>query len=243
MRDLKPFFDHVRRGLFKGQLNQSQVEGMNAIIAAADAAGVKDTHLAYMLATTYHETARTMQPIEEYGRGRGHAYGNKHPVTGEAYYGRGYVQLTWYSNYEKAGKKLRIDLVNRPSLALDPVIAAEIMIAGMTEGWFTSRKLSDYDRLDGQFNAIGARRIINGRNKKRYEQRLDADADYDRVIAGHYDVFLQALKLAGPVSKPVDAEAPRPAEREPTPQRVPEPPRQEQPEGLLVRFFRWLLSK
>ncbi len=28
-----------------------------------------------MLATVYHETAKTMQPIEEYGRGVGRDYG------------------------------------------------------------------------------------------------------------------------------------------------------------------------
>ncbi len=64
-----------------------QVQGMDAIFDACPAALPTDP-LAYVLATTIHETARTMQPIEEYGRGKGRAYG----PTG--FWGRGFVQLT-----------------------------------------------------------------------------------------------------------------------------------------------------
>jgi hypothetical protein len=35
-----------------------------------------------------------MQPIEEYGKGRGMPYGKPDPTTGQVYYGRGFVQLT-----------------------------------------------------------------------------------------------------------------------------------------------------
>ena len=49
--------------------------------------------LAYILATDYHETAYTMQPIEEYGKGAGYDYGEPDPVTGEIYFGTGLVQL------------------------------------------------------------------------------------------------------------------------------------------------------
>jgi len=44
----------------------------------------------------------TIQPIEEIGKGSGQDYGKTDPETGQAYYGRGFVQLTWRDNYAKA---------------------------------------------------------------------------------------------------------------------------------------------
>ena len=70
------FFNTVRSAPFGGTLSQSQVDGMEGLLRYADHL---DWHpdtpdsqyflywLAYLLATTFHETARTMQPIEEYG--------------------------------------------------------------------------------------------------------------------------------------------------------------------------------
>lgn len=43
------------------------------------------------------------------------------------YYGRGFVQLTWRDNYQRAGAKLGIDLLSKPDLALDPTIAARLL--------------------------------------------------------------------------------------------------------------------
>lgn len=163
------FFQEIRP-LF-GKLSQTQVDGLNTLLDVLENSRVGVNHAAYMLATAYHETAHTMQPIEEYGRGKGRDYGKKlkmtrvpYTVPDELYYGRGYVQLTWYENYEKAGEKLGIDLLNRPDLALDATNAAGIMIYGMSEGWFTGKKLSDYI---GSYTAdyLDARRIINGMDK------------------------------------------------------------------------------
>ncbi len=65
---------------------------------------------AYMLATVKHECADTWRPIEEYGKGKGRPYGTPVTVTApdgtqyvNAYYGRGFVQLTWKLNYDKMG--------------------------------------------------------------------------------------------------------------------------------------------
>lgn len=169
----KPFFDAVRSNLFGGVLDQSQVDGHNAILDVweADWADGDLRWLAYMLATTYHETARTMQPIEEYGKGRGHPYGKRLKMSGVAYndtenlfYGRGDVQLTWYENYEKAGKKLGQDFINHPELVMRPDNSAAIMFNGMTEGWFTGKKLADYFNQDAA-DWVNARRIINGLDK------------------------------------------------------------------------------
>ena len=58
------------------------------------------------LATTLHESASTMWPVVEYGKGEGHDYGKKDPETGQAYYGRGFIQCTWRENYARADKEL-----------------------------------------------------------------------------------------------------------------------------------------
>jgi putative chitinase len=77
--DRKHFFDTVRKDLFRGNLTQSQVDGMNYLLEVwekhFEAANPRDgtNWLAYALATFFHETAETMQPIEEYGKGSGRA--------------------------------------------------------------------------------------------------------------------------------------------------------------------------
>jgi predicted chitinase len=160
------FFHYTRQHLFGGSLKQSQVDGMNAILDEWDAnyKSKDDRWLAYMMATAYHETDRKMQAIEEYGRGKGHAYGKPDPVTGQRYFGRGLVQLTWKYNYEAAQKKFGQPLVTQPDLALNLDIAIKIMFWGMINGIFTGKKLSNY--FDGtKADWVNARRIINGLDK------------------------------------------------------------------------------
>ncbi len=75
--DRKSFFEAVRASVFDGWMSAKQVDGISAILDGWEKlqpAG--DTrYLAYVLGTTKWETASTMQPIEEYGHGRGRAYG------------------------------------------------------------------------------------------------------------------------------------------------------------------------
>lgn len=173
MINQKFFFDNVRNQLFDGKLRQGQVEGLSAILNEWEENYSKedDRWLAYMLATAHHETDRSIEPIEEYGKGKGRKYGNRRKLNGGSYhdtenlfYGRGFVQLTWYENYEKAGKKLKIDLLKKPELALEPKYATKIMFLGMTEGWFTAKKLSTYFNTKND-DWEKARRIINGMDK------------------------------------------------------------------------------
>lgn len=179
-------WNKLKKDLFGGSFKQSQVDGLNFKIQAFNEMGVTNIkHAAYMLATSYHETAATMLPITEYGKGKGKAYGtwyknsigaeyswkngnkniaymkNKYPYL---YYGRGDVQLTWYDNYEKAGKELKVDLLGNPDKALDPIISAKVMILGMRYGWFTKRNLDRYINEKG-CDYVEARRIINGNDK------------------------------------------------------------------------------
>lgn len=198
MIDRKRFFAGVRSGPFPGKLTQDQVGGMTAILDEWERRGLTDLRwLAYMLATAFHETVFTMQPIKERG---GAAYfkrmydvqgarpalarrhGNVNPGDGARYCGRGYVQLTWRANYRTMGKLLGHPLEAEPDLAMRPDIAAAIMFEGMIRGSFTSKKLADYfagDRADW----INARRIING-------------TDRAQAIAGYGKQFLADLVAA-----------------------------------------------
>ena len=136
------------------RMSAKQREGIIVLVNATRSLPI--SHRAYLLATAYHETAFTMQPITEYGGVRyfdkydtgklAAALGNTPQADGDGYFfrGRGYVQITGRANYQKAGQKLKIDLVNNPDLALDPRIAADILVRGSTEGWFTGKSLNDY---------------------------------------------------------------------------------------------------
>jgi len=204
--DRKVYFDAVRASLFGGAMSQEQVDGQNAILALWEGqhTGTPMTDLrwlAYMLATTYHETAQRMWPIEEYGKGSGKSYGKPDPETKQTYYGRGFVQLTWRDNYHKATVNLSLsgdrDIEWHAEKALDLIIASRIMSRGMAEGWFTGKKLGDF------FNATkddpyGARIIINNDVSKT-----------GKLVEGYHDAFLAALEAAQelqPVPEPDDDE-------------------------------------
>ena len=185
------FYERFRK-LF-GKLSQKQVEGFEAIFDEWEKQKLKDARwLAYMLATAWHETAATMQPIEEYGKGRTRKYGKKikhsgvsYAMPNKLYYGRGFVQLTWFENYQLMTRLLKLDLLNEPELALQMDVAIKIMFEGMMRGAssfgdFTGRCLEMYFN-DTTNNPIGARKIINGTDKA-------------ELIAKHHNNFLECLK-------------------------------------------------
>lgn len=187
--DKKVFFDEIRP-LFK-RLTTSQVSGMEAKLDAFRRAGFPLSWAAYAMATSFHETARKMQPVRE-GLNVSERW-RKANLRYYPWYGRGDVQLTWEDNYKRADKELGLDgkLVNDLDLALDPDISAKIMVKGMEEGWFSgdkkgrhtlARHLPDKEATKAQFKQ--ARRIINLMDK----------AD---LIAGYAVTFQEALKKAG----------------------------------------------
>jgi putative chitinase len=189
--DPKKFFDVVRAELYAGIMSQSQVDGFNYLIAVwerhFEKANPRDgtNWLAYAMATVYHETAYTIQPIEEYGKGKNYSYGKPAGPYGQCYYGRGYPQLTWYDNYVKGEKNLKerysvvAPLEKDPSQMLIHEVSALVIYDGMVYGWFTGVSLSTYFNASKE-DPVNARKIINGLDK----------AD---LIAGYYWKFKKAL--------------------------------------------------
>ncbi|MCR6660621.1 MAG: hypothetical protein NVV72_15215 [Asticcacaulis sp.] len=179
--DRKAFFDRVRATLFAGKLLPGRVDGLTYLLDQWETrhSGEDIRCLAYALATAYHETGFTMQPVTERGgtvyltymydpqspnpkrAAMALANGNLHPGDGIKYCGRGYVQLTWANNYRRIGGLIGIDLLSYPERALEPEIAARILYEGMIGGWFSGVGLGRYlsNRTADWKNA---RRIING---------------------------------------------------------------------------------
>lgn len=157
MIDRKEFYSQLRATLVKGGLNQAQVDGFEAILDEWERRNLTDLRwLAYIMATAWHETAQRMQPIEEFGRGRGKAYA-------PTYYGRGFVQITWERNYARLSDVIDVDLVTHPEKALEMDNAIQILFEGMIDGLLTGKALSDY--FDRESDWRGARAIVNGKDR------------------------------------------------------------------------------
>jgi putative chitinase len=195
------FFNQISSTLVGGKLTQKFVDGATALLDYWERSHAKedDRWLAYALATAFHETAATMQPIKEFGGnnyfhkmydiqgarpGVARTLGNLTPGDGIKYPGRGYVQLTGRNNYKKWTDKLNmagVNLVTNPEKAMDPKIAAAILFEGMIEGSFTSRKLSQFFNKQ-KADWIGARGIINGKDRAHmiaiYGQKFYASISY-----------------------------------------------------------------
>ncbi|GAA3064801.1 chitinase [Rhizobium viscosum] len=194
--DRQFFFGTVQHALFNGSLAPAQIEGMNAILDYWDAnlATADRRWLAYILATAFHETAYTMQPVREtlatsdsraveiletaFASGR--LSWVKSPYwrpdeDGKCWLGRGLVQLTHKRNYEAMSEVTGIDLVAHPDRAMEMTPAVTILIEGMLCGSFTSHRLCDHLNEEKE-DWVNARRIVNGTD------RAEKLAEYGRAF-------------------------------------------------------------
>lgn len=222
--DRKKLFDGIRKTLATSGLKQSQVDGLEILLQEGERRNFNTEWIAYVLATAWHETGATMQPVRET-----FASSDKQAISrltaawkkgtlrvsqdywSEGYFGRGYVQLTHEYNYKKMGTWLGIDLVGNPSLALDASVAAQIIYEGMLKGMFTGKKLPDY--LDGVDEAeaedlreyTAARYIVNGKDRAKdiakYAVRFE---DALRAAEGAAPVIPPKPKVQPPKAKTVE---------------------------------------
>jgi hypothetical protein len=185
------FFEGFKKR-FDDTLDQSQVDGINFLLEHFENEPLWNSipRLSYAWATIFHETAGSMQPVEE-AYYIGEKYGVKRMreiQKGFRYYpffGRGFVQLTWETrripNYSKATREIKkqrpeivkefeaktgqtFDLVKNPDQAKDPIIAFAVMSLGMFQGWFTGAKISTFiDNSKADY--VNARTVINGHDK------------------------------------------------------------------------------
>lgn len=202
-RELDFNWAYLRRKL-SSSFTQGQVDGFNFIMDACNRAKLRPQHAAYILATTWHETAFKMQPIAEIGQGRKRRYGqwfknSEGVVYGirngaknkpaylqseypHLYFGRGFCQLTWLDNYIRAGDELGVDFANNPELTLKPHHSADIIVTGSMQGWFTTRSIPDKIIFGTYDEMVAARSVING-----------SDRAHD--IAKYAKIFLTGMDL------------------------------------------------
>jgi len=180
------FYASVRKDFFKGKISTGAFDTLKTILEECRSRKVYDyRHIAYILATAYHESYHSRlnpdwNPVREgfastnqgaieavtalYKAGKikkNYALPNKKSIS---HYGRGWVQITLEDNYRRVGDYYGIDLADNPDLALQRPIAALLLVGGMMEGWYTGKKLSDYiTPLNTDF--ISSRRVVNGKDR------------------------------------------------------------------------------
>ncbi len=213
------FFAYARRAPFGGRLSTAQIAGLEAVLAEAKRRGTPDQHLAYILATAFHETGGKMQPVRENLNYTSAArikatWPKRFPTIASA---KPYVR-----NPQKLANKVyggrmgntgpNDGWIHRgdglPQLTgkenftkfgvvpgMDLTTAVRVMFDGMTKGMFTGRKLADYFG-DGKEDPVGARATVNGTDKA-------------SLIAGYYRNFLDSLTAARAM-KPAAAEDAQP---------------------------------
>lgn len=196
--DRKKVFDELRKSW--GGLKQGQVDGINGILDACERHSVKNVHhVANILANVARETGKRMEPVRETFADstsqaisrldrawrKGQLTWVKSPYWRDGGFGRGQIQVS-HVNYAKMGKRLGVDLVNNPDLALDMKVSGDIAVVGMSEGLFTGKKLSDYkfpEDLDNKPRE-NPRRIVNG---------VDGS---DSEVKGYHMDFYNALSVS-----------------------------------------------
>ena len=201
----------VTRALFGGQLSPSEFEGNQLILKECFDAGLSIDQTAYVLATAYHETARTMRPVRETlaksdesamrilerAWKEGKLKWVKTPYWRDGWFGRGFVQLTHEYNYKgplrdavKARFGQGYDIWEDPSLLIrSPKVSAYVLVEGMIRGDtlesdFTSYPLEDFVNADKR-DYLGARKSVNPGDRSSYHK-----------IAGEAETFRQALMEA-----------------------------------------------
>lgn len=168
--DRERFYKALRPSL--GPFSEANVAGFELVLNEGEKRNTSLHQLAYVLATAWWESGKTMAPVEEafYLGAKADAYRKR--LRYFPYHGRGLVQLTWKENYRKASDLVGVDLVAQPNKAMDPQVSVLVLFDGMERGWFTGKRLEDYvddiDEADDEDlrEFANARRIVNGTDRQ-----------------------------------------------------------------------------
>jgi hypothetical protein len=171
-----------------GQLTNDMRVAIGGLFDTWEAEGDTDPkRLAFILATARRESMGTWQPVREapkckedeacrervigrlladraakYNRALRPNYAQP-ALNGRRYYGRGYIQLTFESNYKHADRRLGngTTLHDNPDRAMELATAQLILVRGMLAGWFGSHKPLSYYLDNNREDWIHARDNVN----------------------------------------------------------------------------------
>lgn len=189
---------------FNKVFQEHEKEAVGFIVDAFLDEGYTDIRLlAYALATARIETGSNMRPVRETfastdaqarkkikelrqrylttGRGPKYEYAKEYTApdgSTHMFYGRGLVQLTWYTGYQKEGIEWN------PDKALEPDFAAKLLFKGLLDGRWNGRGKGLMYYLDKN-DIVSARRTVNVLNKA-------------ELVADYYKDFLLALSKSLP---------------------------------------------
>jgi len=154
--------------------------------------GLLRNQTAYVLATSYWESGRTMLPVEE-----AYYLQAKYNWTTERmdrwrrenlryypWHGRGYTQTTWERNYQRLKLATGVDVIEDPTKAMEAEVAVVALVDGIMEGWWTGKKLTDYVTLK-RSDYVGARRCVNGTDKAQAIAELARDYEAALLAVGY----------------------------------------------------------
>lgn len=204
------------------------------IISEAKKAGLLRNELAYLLATTYHETGMKMTPVTEnlnysasglrktfpkyfteaqakaYERQperiANRAYANRIGNGSEASGDGWKYRGRGYVQITGRANYKTYGIENTPEKALDAAYAAHIAIDGMVHGRFTGKKFSDYINLQ-KSDFEGARRIINGTDKAADIAKYAREYDADLKKIGYGEGKVETAPKPTPVAPEKPAES------------------------------------
>lgn len=139
---------YVREALREAQLDTPRLVAYALAIIAAESAGFQ--RLAEMV--SQYNTER--EPFDRYESRKD--LGNTARGDGARYRGRGFVQLTGRANYRTYGERIAQPLEDKPQLANEPAIAAQLLAL------FIADRAIKIDTALKALDFASARRAVNG---------------------------------------------------------------------------------
>lgn len=139
------------------------------LLHAAGAGNLNVPQTAYVLALALDGSRLGLWMLD---RTSGWAYenrvdlGNTQPGDGPRFRGRGYVPLVGRTAYTQWSRYLDQPLVDRPELAAEPPVAAQILVQGVTYGRFTGHPLGRFVN-EALVDYVGAHQTVPGQGGAR----------------------------------------------------------------------------